>query len=61
MIDAIKLIGQSNSDPGKHWSQFDLQQQRQLVPKILESVSIDEASGKAIVKLKPDVLDYLMT
>jgi len=60
-MDAIKLLGQFNSELGKQWNQSDLRQQCQLVPKILESVSIDEASETVIVKLKPDVLDYLMT
>jgi len=33
----------------------------QLVPKIVEFVTIDEANVKITVRLKPDALDYLMT
>ncbi len=60
-MEAIKLFGQSNAELGERWSQFDLRQQRQIVPKIVEFVTIDDASEKVTVKLKLDALDYLKT
>jgi uncharacterized protein YpbB len=59
VIKAIKLISESNAELAKHWNKLDLRQQRLLVPRIVDSVSIDAVSETITVKLKSDALEFL--
>jgi len=58
-MKAIKLLSESNTELAKHWSKLDLRQQRLLVPRLVESVSIDAVSEMITVKLKSDALEFL--
>lgn len=58
-MKAIKLLSDSNAELGKHWNKLDFRQQRLLVLRIVESVSIDGVGETIIVKLKPDALEFL--
>lgn len=58
-MKAIMLLSESNAELAKHWNKLDLRQQRLLVPRIVDSVSIDADKEVVIVKLKSDALDCL--
>ena len=58
-MKAIKLLSESNAELAKHWNKLDLRQQRLLVPRIVESVSIDAVRETITVKLKSDALEFL--
>ena len=59
VMKAIKLLSESNAELAKHWNKLDLRQQRLLVPRIVESVSIDAVRETITVKLKSDALECL--
>jgi site-specific DNA recombinase len=59
VMKAIKLLSESNAELAKHWNKLDLRQQRLLVPRIVESVSIDAVRETITVKLKSDALEFL--
>lgn len=59
VVKAIKLLSESNAELAKHWNKLDLREQRLLVPRIVESVSIDDVSETITVKLKSDALEFL--
>ncbi len=59
VIKAIGLLSDSNAELAEHWNQLDLRQQRQLVPRIVESVSIDAERETITVTLKSDALEFM--
>jgi hypothetical protein len=59
VMKAIKLLSESNAELARHWNKLDLPQQRLLVPRIVEYVSIDAVSETITVKLKSDALEFL--
>ena len=61
VVEAIKLLSESNAELAKHWNKLDLRKQRLLVPRIVESIAIEADKEVVIVKLKSDALDCLDT
>ena len=58
-MKAIKLLSESNAELARHWNKLDLRQQRLLVLRIVDSISIDAVSETITVKLKFDALEFL--